>query len=385
MIWIALKMLTGDRAKYFGIVFGVTFASLLMAHQVSIFVGIMSRCTSQVRDLDEADIWVMNPYVKYTDEVMALSDNDLPRVRGVEGVEWAVRLFKGGIRAKITGGEETEGAGNFRGVQVMGLDDATLIGAPREMILGDLADIRQPDAIIVDECGYSYLFPGQKMATGQIIEMNDRRAVLVGICKASPPFTAQAVIFTRYSQAMQFSPPERRLMSFVLVKVADGYSKEDVARSISERTGLKALTRREFEFSCVMFYITSTGIAINFGITVMLGFVVGIAIAGQTLYLFTIENIKQFGALKAMGTSNSRIVGMILTQSAVVGVLGYSIGMGLAAAFFEVTKNAIALKGFKVVPEVMIGTAFAVAIIVTLASLLSIRKVLVLEPAVVFR
>ena len=169
MIWIALKMLTGDRAKYFGIVFGVTFASLLMAHQVSIFVGIMSRCTSQVRDLEEADIWVMNPYVKYTDEVMALSESDLQRVRGVEGVDWAVRLFKGAVRAKITGGEDIEGAGNFRTVQLMGLDDATLIGAPREMIMGDLADIRQPDAVIVDECGYTYLFPGQKQAVGQII------------------------------------------------------------------------------------------------------------------------------------------------------------------------------------------------------------------------
>ena len=80
------------------------------------------------------------------------------------------------------------------------------------------------------------------------------------------------------------------------------------------------------------YYLKYTGIPINFGITALLGFLVGTAIAGQTFYNFTLENLKQFGALKAMGATNLRIVGMILLQATVVGLLGYGIGVGLATA-----------------------------------------------------
>src|SRR5262249_21334311 len=133
------------------------------------------------------------------------------------------------------------------------------------------------------------------------------------------------------------------------------------------------------------FYLKFTGIPVNFGITVALGFIVGVAIAGQTFYLFTIENLRQFGALKAMGVTNWRLAGMILVQGTVVGVMGYCIGMGLCALFFETTKHQLHLAGFMLHWQIMGITALSVLVIVALASLLSMHKVLVLEPAIVFR
>ena len=124
MTWIALRMLMGDRAKYFGLIFGVTFATLLMTQQVSIFMGIMTRTASQILDVRDADIWVMDNKVRFIDEVPALPDTDLHRVRGVPGVEWAVRMYKGQVRARLADG-------NFRNVVLFGLDDATLVGARR--------------------------------------------------------------------------------------------------------------------------------------------------------------------------------------------------------------------------------------------------------------
>ncbi len=126
-----------------------------------------------------------------------------------------------------------------------------------------------------------------------------------------------------------------------------------------------------------------TGIPINFGITVGLGFIVGCAIAGQTFYTFVIENQNQFGALKAMGVANRRIVGMVLIQALVVGLIGYSLGVGLATLFGVVTKNTEV--SFYMPWQVLIGTAVSVGFIVAIASLVSIYRVLVLEPAVVFR
>ena len=133
------------------------------------------------------------------------------------------------------------------------------------------------------------------------------------------------------------------------------------------------------------YFMRRTGIMVNFSITVGLGFVVGCAIAGQTFYTFTLENLNQFGSLKAMGVSNVRIVGMVLAQAAVVGLIGYCLGVGLAALFGEIVPRLSNNLAFYMPWQVLAGTAAAVAFIVLLSSLLSVRKVLFLEPAVVFR
>jgi putative ABC transport system permease protein len=152
-----------------------------------------------------------------------------------------------------------------------------------------------------------------------------------------------------------------------------------------ERPGLKALTRAEFIESTLMYFVRRTGIVINFGITVALGFIVGCAIAGQTFYTFTLENLNQFGCLKAMGVTNLRIVGMVLFQALVVGLIGYGLGVGLAAAFGASMAASGSSLAFYMPWQVLVGTGAAVAVIVTLSSLVSVYKVLVLEPAVVFR
>ena len=131
-------------------------------------------------------------------------------------------------------------------------------------------------------------------------------------------------------------------------------------------------------------FLSKTGIPVNFGITVFLGFVVGTAIAGQTFYLFTVENIKQFGALKAMGTSNWTILLMVLSQAMQVGAVGYGLGVGLAALFGWGSRGFTKLAFF--MPwQVLAITGGAVFVIVLLASLLSIRRVLIVDPAIVFR
>ena len=378
MNWIALKMLTGDRSKYFGIIFGVTFATFLMAQQVSVFARIIARTANQIQDVRDADIWVMDNKTRYVDEVPGLPETDLQRVRGVDGVAWAVRLYKGQIRARLADG-------NFRIVLLMGLDDATLVGAPAEMIAGSLADLSQPDAVIIDKAGYEFMWPGEPVRLGRTFEMNDRRAVLVGICKASAPFFSMPIVYTRYSQASWFVPRERNLMTYVLAQPQADLPTAEVCRRIERQTGLVALTADQFRWKTIGYFLGSTGIPVNFGITITLGFLIGVAIAGQTFYLFTIENLKQFGALKAMGLTNRRIVGMILLQALVVGLIGYGLGIGLAAAFFESTKNFTQLAGIAMYWQVMAGVGAAVLVIVALSSLLSIRRVLVLEPAVVFR
>jgi putative ABC transport system permease protein len=253
--------------------------------------------------------------------------------------------------------------------------------------LGDVADLRRPDGVFLDEDGYRVLFPDRQPQTGASLDINDRRAVVVGLCKVSPPFQTFPVIYTRYSQAVQFAPPERNALSFILAKAGPGQRVNDVARCIREQTGLKAMSWDDFFWFNIDYYLKNTGIPVNFGITVALGFIVGAAIAGQTFYLFTIENLKQFGSLKAMGVDNLHLVGIVLFQAAAVGLMGYGLGMGGAATFFEMMERTgqADLRGIFVPWQVAALTAGAVGVIVLAASLLSLRRVLVLEPAMVFK
>jgi putative ABC transport system permease protein len=380
MNWVAYKMLTGDKAKYFGIIFGISFACLLMGQQMSIFCGLMNNTTSQIRDIEGADLWVMDANVQFVDDLKPLSDNELYRVRGVPGVAWTARLYKGLARARLENG-------NFQQVILLGLDDNNLVGAPREITHGSLADLKKPDAVIIDESGFRYLWPNEEFQPGKIIEMNDRRAVIVGMCKASPTFQTFPIVYARFSQAVSYVPGERKVLSFVLAQGEQGLPPQEVCRRIKEQTGLLAVTKEDFRWMTIGYYMKRTGIPINFGITVALGFFVGCAIAGQTFYLFTLENLKQFGALKAMGLSNFRIIGMILLQAAVVGLIGYGIGIGMAAVFGWAMGVAVKSvpPAFLMPWQVPALTAVGVVIIAIFSSLLSIRKVLVLEPAVVFR
>lgn len=376
---IALQMLVGDRAKYLGLIFGIAFATLLMSQQMSIFAGLLARTASQIRDIPEADIWVMDPRVQYLDEVEPLPDTAVGRVRGVAGVEWAVPLYKGQAIARASDGM-------LQQVILMGLDDATLTGAPRKMILGDMNNLREPDALIMDKDGFRHIWPDEELSLGKVIELNERRAKIVGICETEPPFMTAPVVFTRYSLAAQYVPQKRNQMSYVLVRAAAGSDIAQLCDTIEENTGFVALSANDFSWKTINYFLRRTGIPVNFGITILLGFIVGAAITGQTFFLFIVDNIRQFGALKAIGVGNLRILLMVLLQAAVVGLIGYGVGIGLAALFFEITDaNVPNLRGMRLPWQVMLIALVATSLIITLVSVVSIRRVLVTDPAEVFR
>jgi len=378
MNFVALRMLTGDRAKYLGLIFAIAFSTFLLENQTSIFAGIMRRTGSQIEDVTDADVWVMDPATKYFEETKALKDTDLLRVRGVPGVEYAVRLFKAQPVARTA-------KGNFSAAVMLGVDDATLIGAPRKILLGSWERLREPDSVVLDQAGYNLLFPGEPLEIGRTLEMNDHLVRIVGISDASAPFASFPILHARYSEGLTFLGRERSQMSFVLARPKPGITPEELTRRIHDATGLKARTRNEFRWDCIHYYMENTGIPVNFGITISIALLIGLVVSGQTFYLFTVENLKQFGALKAIGVTNAGLIGMILLQALTVGFIGYSLGTGMAATFFEIFSHKMATRGIILMWETVVGVGVLMGFVVIAASLLSIRRVLVLEPAAVFR
>ncbi len=396
MAWVAIKMLTGDRAKFAGIVLGLTFAALLITQQGSIFCGLMLRTAAQITDISGADLWIMDGNVRYIDDVKPMIADNLYRVRGVDGVLWAVPLYKGMGQAKVSFNDRASGGrvDVIESVILLGLDDVSLVGAPRHLYVGRTVDLWQPDGIIVDKIGLRKLFPEQggeaartdaelRWFLGRQLEMNDRRAVIVGICETTRTFQSNPVVYTTYSRALTFAPQPRMPLTYILAKAKPGEDPTAVADRVHVRTGLKAKTSDEFKWMTMQYYLLNTGIPINLGATTLLGFIVGTAIAGQTFYNFTIENLRQFGTLKAMGLTNERLVAMILVQAGSVGMLGYCLGVGLAGAFGLLAHGTEL--AFFTPWQLLPITAVAVVLICMLASVLCLMRVVRLEPAIVFR
>ena len=223
----------------------------------------------------------------------------------------------------------------------------------------------------------------EPLKIGDTMELNDHRAVVVGICKVSRTFQSQPVIYTTYSRATVFAPRERKLMSFALAKAKPGQDLHTLCNRIRLMTGLAAYTRDEFKMLTVRYFMKYTGIPINFGVTVALGFIVGVAIAGQTFYNFTLDNIRYFGTLKAMGASDVTLLRMILLQAAMVGSIGYGIGVGAASVFG--TLSGSTELSFQLPWQLLAASATAVTLICAASATLSMWKVIRLEPAIVFK
>ena len=386
MFQVALKMLFGDRGKYFGIITGIALASLLMIQQPGILISIFSRTYSFITDVALPDIWVMDPMVKYVDDSQPMLDTELYRIRGVKGVEWAVPLYKGNQRVRLSDGQLVSS-------NLLGLDDSTLIGGPAVMIKGRLADLRLPDAVIVDEAGAtgrlakpSTVSGGKPtpLQGGDILEINDKRALVVGIARAGATFQSQPIIYTTYTRATSYALSERKLLSYILVKAKAEESRVEVARRITHDTGMAARTADEFKTMTFMYILNNTSILTNFGFVVIVGFIVGAAVTGQIFYNFTLDNLRYFAVFKAMGATDRMLRRMILLQALLVGFIGFGLGAGATAVFAAATRGGAGLS-MTLDWQLLVGSGIAVAIIVLFAALISVRKVLRLEPAVVFK
>jgi len=394
----AIKMLFGDSAKFYGILLGLGFASLLIAQQASIFVGLMSRTFAFIGEVGHVDLWVFDPTQSYVDEPKPLRTTALERVRGVTGVAWAAPMYKGLLVATLPDGSR-------KVCDVVGIDDDTLAGAPAEVVAGSIADLRLPDAVMV-EVGSSQqqlrfpadLAPGAVPAPGQsfdpkgpvrpveigdIIELNERRARVVGLVRCAETFVAAPTIYTVYSRAVTYAPPSRRVMSTVLVGCGDGVAPAELAERIRAETGLDAMEPWDYSMRTLGYWMRETGIPINFGIAIALGFFVGVAIAGQMFYNFTLDNLKYFGAMKAMGATTPRLLGLVALQGLVAGALGLGMGLGATSVVgLTIPPDKLA---FKMTWHIPIIAAGAVIFIVVASSAFSMRRVAKLDPAEVFQ
>ncbi len=385
MTGLALKMLFGDTAKYLMLVAGLFLATFLIVQQASVFSGLMLWTTSTLKNVN-APIYVVEERVEQVNEVNPLRDTDVARVRSVSAVRWAMPLYSGIQRVRIDDG-------SFKTVQLLGIDSASLVGAPAKMLEGNLEDLRLPNTVVIDELAATRLAkdPKHPIKIGDRFEINDIEARVVGICLASRSFTGGPYIWTTYERALQYTPASRKMLSAVLAAPVEGMTPDAAAKEIMRTTGLRAYVNRgfgrnpdDFNTSTVWWYVRNTGIPISFGTTVIIGFIVGTAISCQTFYAFVLDNLKHLGALKAMGMSNLRLSFMLILQSATVGSIGFGIGL-LFTSFFARWAITNQQPPFYLSWQVPVVAFVVIQGICMVSALLGIIRLSLYEPAMVFR
>jgi putative ABC transport system permease protein len=392
MLLLSLKMLFGDTAKYVMLVVGLFFATFLIAQQSAVFCGLMRWTTSTLKNVP-APIWVVESKVDQINEVNPMRDTDVALVRSVGGVDWAMPLYSGIQRVRLD-------SGAFKIIQLIGIDPTTFAGAPVKMREGRIEDLRIPNTVVIDDLAVQRLAknPADKatwIKLGDVFEINDIEARVVGICQAMRSFTGGPYVWTTYERALQYSPPQRKMLSAVIAAPKAGRTADEVCDEIRRSTGLRAFVNREFTFdgeagrnefntSTIWWYVRNTGIPISFGITVLVGFVVGVAISCQTFYSFVLENMRHLGALKAMGASNTILCLMLLLQSFTVGIIGFGIGLFATAGFARVALEK-QQPPFFMTWHMPLAVLVVILGICSLAALLGIWRVSRYEPAMVFR
>jgi putative ABC transport system permease protein len=377
MYRIALKMLIGDRAKYLILVTAISFATLLITQQTSIFLGLLRWSTATIKNT-RVPLWIVDPLVEQPGEVFPLLDTDLNRVRSIRGVKWAVPLFFSIQQVRLENGV-------FKPVQLIGLDTTTLIGGPSKMITGNLYHIWDHSSVIIDEIAVQHFSSSndKKIGVGDTFEINDREVKVAGICKAEYSFFGYPYVYTTFDKAKELIPFQRRNVSFILGAPESENDLIEVARKVENETGLKVFTEDEFFWSTIRWIFKNTGIPISFSMIVIMGFLVGIAVSGQTFYSFVLENIKHLGALKAMGASNTLLCRMLIFQALLVGFLGFGIGIGIASLFGHIALRQGNIPFFMPY-QILTGTFFIILTICTFSAILGIIRIRKLQAFEVF-
>ncbi len=383
-------MLVGDRAKYVGILFGITFTSFLVTFAASYFGGLMTRSFALIAENPSVDVWVMDPAVGAVEQTINIPGSALNRVRSVEGVRSAVPLALATADVRFPNGR-------FQSVQVIGVDNATLAGVPLMQDGATALALRAPDAVVVDPGGTEGKLetpvlaadqwprgrphldaPTRPLAKGDELLVNDTRVQVAGLSEALPRFPPRPLLFTTYSMAERILLPERRRLTFVLATAAPGVDARQLAARIEATTHLRARTSDDFKTDTVL-WMAENSEDVGDAVTMLsIAMLVGFGVTGVMMFMFTNENLKYYAVLNAMGATARQLLRMIFAQAAICGLLGAGLGLGLCA----VVGRIVALSGF---PFRMMWFApavggTAVVLVSVGAAALSMRPVLKMQP-----
>jgi putative ABC transport system permease protein len=372
MVDIARKNLFHDKTRFAITLVGVTFSVVLVFSQFGIFLGFM-RNASIVIDNTPVDIWITSKNSANFDFPLPFPERKLNKVKEVPGVAWADKLI-------LTWASMKKKDGGSENVELIGFNPETGIGGPWSVKAGSLQDLKAGKGIVVDESAFPKL---GVMRIGDYVEINENRVRVVAITEGIRGFTTAPYVFTTYRTAQELDAFVAERTVFVLARVAEGYRVDDVVAQLRQIRDVDVFRADEYSWKTRLYWMLETGIGVGFGLTALLAIVVGMVIVSQTIYAATVEHLREFGTLKAIGATNREVYGIIIEQALINAALGYLFGLAITL----VAMRFVGLTGLvMIVPlEMMAAILVVTALMCLAASMISVRKALGVDPLLVFR
>jgi putative ABC transport system permease protein len=373
MASLAIRNLFHDKVRLAVTLTGIVFSVVLVAVQTGMFLG-FTTTTSNVIDNSGADFWVTSKGVKYLEVAVPFSDKTLSHARAVEGVAEAEKyIVRFGQWKRPDGADES--------CELVGFDPDTRLGAPWRVAEGNVHDLKLPDSVMIDR------FYAPKLGVthlGQAVEIQGVRARVVGFTEGIRTFTTSPLVFASYRNALRYTGMKADETTYLLVKAAPGADPGKLRAALASRlTDADVLTTREFSTRTTRYWMFGTGAGVMVLSAAVLGLLVGAVVVAQTIYAATIDHIREFGTLKAMGATNGYIYRIILQQAAVSAVIGYAVGIALAIPM-EVSSRS---SGANIVlPTSVRAGLFGITLLMCVsAAVVSIHKATRIDPAMVFK
>lgn len=390
MVSIARKNLFQDLPRFIVAQAGIMFAVGLVTIQTGLLNG-FTRSSTLLLDSSNADLWVASEEMRHLDLTLPIPYERVSQAQAVAGVERAEALiFRGSVWRYA--------ADQIAPIKIVGFDPEGELFRPQPLLQGNLSTVRQPYSILLDQTDLISL---DSDGVGDTAEIGSFRANVVGLTSGIRSIVSSPFVFTSLPNAFAYlespvavpvedppDPPAIKTLdpiSFVLVQARSG---EDLER-LKERLqvalpGVRVLTQAELSELTETYWRESTGVGFILGLGAIVGVVVGTVVVSQILYSSVTDHLKEFGTLKAMGSSDWFIYRVILEQALWMALLGYLPGMGLCLGLGAWTAGTQAI-------QILIGPATAAGVFVVTvamcsgAAVFAIQKVTRLDPAMVFK
>ena len=373
MASLALRNLLHDKVRLVVTLTGVIFAVVLVAVQVGLFIGFQT-ATSNVIDNSKADIWITSKGVGYIESGLPFSERKFYQALAAPGVAAAEKYIVQFNRWRRPDGVEEN-------IEVIGFNPELNMGGPWNLVEGSVASIKLDDSVIIDrlyqkKLGVTHL--------GQVCEIQGRRARVVGFTEGIRTFTTAPTVFTSFKNAQNYARLDVDRTTYLLIKAAPGADVEALRSRLLERMkDVSVWTTAEFSARTRSYWMFGTGAGITVMIAAVLGLIVGVVVVAQTIYAATIDHIREYGTLKAMGATNGYIYRVILKQAVTSALIGYAVGIAVAilAEYASRTGGAAIL----LPAAVRVGLFGLTLAMCTSAAMVSINKVTKIDPAMVFK
>ena len=370
---LARRNLFHDKVRLTVTLTGITFALVLIAVQTGLFIG-FTTTTSHVIDHSAADLWIASKGLLNFDSGYPFPERRLHQVLATPGILTADQYIVQQTNwKKPDGGQET--------VEVVGFNPETGLGGPWNVVAGRIEDLKAADTAFIDE-----LFR-QKLGVvrlGQTLEINSFRVRVVGFTRGIRSFTTAPFVFTSFKNARRYTGVAESKTIYVVARVKPGADIAGVKRLLSSRLrGVDVFTARELSHQTRFYWMLTTGAGMTLLIAALMGLIVGVVVVAQTIYATTVDHLADFGTLKAMGASNARVYWVVVQQALYSAVIGYALGLAVSLIVVYVSRDAtVAI----LLPWPAAVGLFALALVMCVgASVVSVRKVAHIDPAMVFK